>query len=143
MRKVLFLFMVLLNMGWNIFAQSSSGNVNKTESPSPLKPTIGIVIYSNDAETVWNAFRIANFSESKGDTVTIFLLGKGVEALTIENEDFDIKQKMDDFMAKGGVILACGTCLSNRHSEENENIIVSTLSDLYSIIKSSKILLTF
>ncbi len=31
--------------------------------------------------------------------VTIFLIGKGVEALTIESQDFDIKQKSEDFIA--------------------------------------------
>jgi hypothetical protein len=30
------------------------------------------VIYSNDAETVWNAFRLAYYSQSKGDTVSVF-----------------------------------------------------------------------
>jgi len=39
----------------------------------------GIIISSNDPETVWNAFRFANLSIKKGDEVKIFLLGKGVE----------------------------------------------------------------
>jgi len=41
--------------------------------------TIGIVISTNDAETVWNAFRLANYALNQGDTVSVFLLGKGVE----------------------------------------------------------------
>lgn len=40
---------------------------------------LGIVAYSNDAETVWNAFRLGMFALKKGDTVRAFLLGKGVE----------------------------------------------------------------
>lgn len=40
---------------------------------------LGIIIYSNDAETVWNAYRFANFSLNKGDAVKVFLLAKGVE----------------------------------------------------------------
>jgi uncharacterized protein involved in oxidation of intracellular sulfur len=41
---------------------------------------IGIVIYSNDAETVWNAFRLGNFALKERDEVKVFLLAKGVEA---------------------------------------------------------------
>ncbi len=134
---------MLIGTGLNVFSQDLSNNPNNTESESILKPTIGIILYSNDAETVWNAFRFANFSKTKGDTVTIFLIGKGVEALTIENEDFDIQEKAEDFMAKGGKILACGTCLNLRNMGEDEMIIVATLKDLYTIVKSSKIVLTF
>ena len=37
---------------------------------------LGIVIYSNHSETVWNACRLANFSLSKGDQVKVFLMAK-------------------------------------------------------------------
>ncbi len=50
------------------------------QQPEKLSPTsLGLVIYSDDIETVWNALRLANFSKKQGDTVNIFLLGKGVE----------------------------------------------------------------
>jgi hypothetical protein len=29
---------------------------------------LGVVISTNDAETVWNAFRLANFSRGKGES---------------------------------------------------------------------------
>jgi len=32
---------------------------------------IGIVIYSNDPETVWNAFRLSNFALKEGDEVKV------------------------------------------------------------------------
>ena len=41
---------------------------------------IGIIIYSNDPETVWNAFRYANFAIKEGNEVKVFLTGKGVKA---------------------------------------------------------------
>ena len=44
---------------------------------------LGIVIYSNDPETVWNAFRFGNFSRKQGDEVKIFLLAKGVECVRV------------------------------------------------------------
>ncbi len=54
------------------FAKSPTSN-------SGSQTSIGMVIYSNDTETVWNALRLANYSKNQGDTVSIFLLGKGVE----------------------------------------------------------------
>ncbi len=44
----------------------------------------GIIIYSNDPETVWNAFRFGNFSLKAGDTVKVFLTGRGVEAESLD-----------------------------------------------------------
>ncbi len=132
-----------MSMGFNIFAQDLSNSANAAAPKPILNPTIGIILYSNDAETIWNAFRLANFSETRGDTVTIFLIGKGVEALTIESKEFDVKQKAEEFIAKGGSILACATCLKMRNIEADKTIIVSGLSDLYEIVKSSKTVLTF
>jgi len=143
MRKTLSLLVIVMSMGLNIFAQDSSSNVNAAAPKPVLNPTIGIVLYSNDAETIWNAFRLANFSETRGDTVTIFLIGKGVEALTVESKEFDIKQKAEEFVTKGGTIMACATCLKMRNMEADKIITVSGLSDLYEIVKSSKTVLTF
>jgi len=68
----------------------SYSQCNATTS-TPTKPTsLGLVIYSNDVETVWNALRFANFSLSKGDTVAVFLLGKGVELDNLVKSDKDI-----------------------------------------------------
>ena len=41
---------------------------------------LGIVIYSTDAETVWNAFRLGVFTLKQSDKVKAFLLAKGVES---------------------------------------------------------------
>jgi len=104
---------------------------------------IGIVLYSNDAETVWNAFRFANYSILEGDSVSVFLFGKGVEAQKISSKDFDVTGQMNDFAASGGKIFACGTCLRLRNQEGTKLCPVSSLSDLYAIIKTSEKILTF
>lgn len=104
---------------------------------------IGIVISSNDPETVWNAFRLANYSIEQGDTVSVFLLGKGVEAPNIISKDFDVKKMMETFSNNKGNIFACGTCLQMRNIEGTKLCPVSTLADLYVIIKSNEIVLTF
>ena len=63
---------------------------------------LGIVIYSNDPETVWNAFRLGVFSLKKEDTVKIFLLGKGVESESLDTEKFNITEEMRAFIELGG-----------------------------------------
>ena len=109
-----------------------------------IKPkTIGIVISTNDPETVWNAFRLANYSVGQGDTVSVFLLGKGVESPAIASEDFDVKGMMETYSNSRGKILACGTCLKIRNTKGSELCPVSSLSELYAIIKTSEIVLTF
>jgi uncharacterized protein involved in oxidation of intracellular sulfur len=51
---------------------------------------LGIVIYSDDSETVWNAFRLGVFSLKEGDKVKVFLLAKGVESEKLDNNKFKI-----------------------------------------------------
>jgi len=125
------------------FSQENKGCQEKT-TKELKKEKIGIIIYSNDPETVWNAFRLADYSQEEGDTVSVFLLGKGVEAPEINNPDFNINEKMNSFLEKAGKILACGTCLNLRKTKGKANLCtVSSLSDLYDIIKQSDKLLTF
>jgi hypothetical protein len=67
---------------------------------------IGIVIYSNDPETVWNAFRFGNYAVKEGDSVATFLIGKGVESETLDTDAFDITEQMRSFIGGGGTISA-------------------------------------
>ncbi len=98
---------------------------------------LGIVISSNDAETVWNALRLGNLSLTKGDEVNCFLLAKGVEAEGLSSEKFDVQAQMEKFVEAGGQILACGTCLKIRKSEGTELCPLSTMEDLYRLIDES------
>lgn len=104
---------------------------------------LGIVIYSNEPETVWNAFRLGAFSCKQGDTVSIFLLGMGVEAETLECDKFDVVGQIRSFSEVGGSILACGTCLKIRQSEGSDICPISTMQDLYTMINNSDKLLSF
>ena len=72
---------------------------------------LGIVIYSNDPETVFNAFRLGVFSLTKGDSVKVFLLAKGVESETLDDSQFKVYEQMQSFVDSNGEIFACGTCL--------------------------------
>lgn len=104
---------------------------------------LGIVIYSNDAETVWNAFRLGVFSLNKKDDVNVFLLAKGVEAEALDTDQFNVTKQMTDFVQIGGIIHACGTCLKIRKTEGTDICPLSTMDDLYRIIHDSDKILTF
>ncbi len=104
---------------------------------------LGIIVYSVDAETVWNAFRLGVFALKEGDTVKVFLLAKGVECEALDTEQFKVTDQMRMFLDSGGQILACGTCLKLRHSEGSEMCPMSTMEDLYNIIKESDKVLSF
>jgi uncharacterized protein involved in oxidation of intracellular sulfur len=68
---------------------------------------VGLVIYSNDPETVWNAFRFGNFALNQKDEVNVFLLAKGVEAEALDTEKFKVTEQMKNFVDNGGKIFAC------------------------------------
>ncbi len=105
--------------------------------------TLGLVIYSNDAETVWNAFRLGVFALKKGDTVRAFLLGKGVECERIDTAAFKVTDQLAQFAAAGGTVLACGTCLKSRDAEASEMCPISTMADLHTMVSQSDKVLTF
>ncbi len=104
---------------------------------------IGIVLYSNDPENVWNAFRLANFALKENDKVSVFLLAKGVEAESLDTSQFKITEQMKNFVEGGGELLACGTCLKIRQKGESELCPLSTMKDLYELIVNCDRLLTF
>jgi uncharacterized protein involved in oxidation of intracellular sulfur len=104
---------------------------------------LGLVIYSSDDETIWNALRFANFSLKEGDTVKVFLLAKGVEYESLDSEKFNIKELAKSFLDHKGQIFACGTCLKSRDSEGSELCPVSTMKDLYELVKESDKVLSF
>jgi len=116
---------------------------NSPGSNSATPTSIGMVIYSNDVETVWNALRLANYSKSQGDTVNIFLLAKGVEVDKLVEVNKDLKDQVDSFLEKGGTILGCGTCLRSRKNNEPQVCKLSSMADLYELIRKNKIVLTF
>jgi len=104
---------------------------------------LGFIIYSDDPETVWNAFRIANFALQQGDTVRVFLIGRGVECESLDTETFNVTQQIQALAEGGGSILICGTCLKIRQSEGLAVCPLSTMQDCYNIIAESDKVLTF
>ncbi len=120
-----------------------TSQLSAQDKPAYSPTSLGMVIYSNDVETVWNAFRLANHSKNQGDTVQIFLLAKGVEVDKLVDDNAELKQQVDAFLEKGGLIQGCGTCLRSRKNNEPQVCTFSSLADLYAIVRKNKIVLTF
>ena len=139
MRKTIFSLATMLFLLVSTLQVSS----NQQKAENQQTTSIGMVIYSNDVETTWNEFRLANYSKNQGDTVSVFLLGKGVEVDKLVNENEDLKKQVDSFLENGGTILGCGTCLKSRKNDEPQVCTFSSLADLYALIRKNKIVLTF
>lgn len=103
---------------------------------------LGVIITQTDPETVFNALRLALYSLKQGDEVRIFLSGRGVEIDRIEDARFNVKAEAGKFLAAGGRIFACGTCLKLRNSEGSELCPLSTLKDHYEIVRDSDRVIT-
>lgn len=105
---------------------------------------LGICIYSNDPESVWNAFRFGNYAATHSqDVVQVFLLGKGVEAELLNTDKFNVTAQMESLVAAGGKIMACGTCLKLRQSEGSTICPISTMKDFYQLVTECDKVLTF
>lgn len=55
------------------------------------------IISSDDAETIYNAMRLANVAGKKGDEVSVFMLGKGVLFQQCSNEQFNVMEQVNQF----------------------------------------------
>lgn len=104
---------------------------------------IGIILNSNEPETVWNAFRFGNEALSKEHGVKVFLLGKGVEVENVKDDKFPLIQgAIKKLIKNDGIVLACGTCLKMREKEIGI-CPVSAMGDMLKIVEESDKLLTF
>jgi len=104
---------------------------------------IGVIISSNDAETCWDALRYANFCLKQGDEVKVFFMGKGVEYQKISTEKFNTIEQAEKLMQSDGKIYACGSCIKSRDQQGSEMCPISTMKDMYDIVKESDKVVTF
>jgi len=109
---------------------------------------IAIVIYSADPETVWNAFRLGNAALAYDDDVNIFLLGKGVESMTVKSLKFNVQEQMEIFIEHGGQMLGCELCCNTREDEmpflkQDIGCDLGSMQDLYALIKGADKVITF
>lgn len=56
-----------------------------------------LIISTNEAETIYNAMRLANLGCNKGDEVSVFMLGQGVLFEQSSNEQFNVMAEVNKF----------------------------------------------
>ena len=55
------------------------------------------IISTDDAETAYNAMRLANVAVKKGDDVSVFMLGKGVLFEQSSTEQFNVMEQVNQY----------------------------------------------
>lgn len=105
---------------------------------------IGIILNTDDLETVWNSFRFGVISLEARHDVKIFLIGNGVKIDELkDNKKFDISVKIKEYLEKGGQILSCGTCMKLRRKTQSKTCPIATMKDMLKIIEESDKVITF
>jgi uncharacterized protein involved in oxidation of intracellular sulfur len=56
-----------------------------------------IIISTNEAETIYNAMRLAIVGVKKGDEVSVFMLGQGVLFEQSSTPQFPVQEVMDQY----------------------------------------------
>jgi sulfur relay (sulfurtransferase) complex TusBCD TusD component (DsrE family) len=143
MRRNIIILAIILISAISCKAQLFSGCENVSAFSKSRTPDIGIVISSGDAETVWNALRLGIAAQSKGDSVVIFVISKAVDVFIKDTSKFDIPKTSLQFVSGGGDIYTCATCAKSRHTENVQMCTITSIYDLYEIIKRSKKVVTF
>lgn len=105
--------------------------------------TYAVILNSKEPETVWNAFRFASATASKGHRVSVFLLGPAVEIDDITSDRFEVTKILKRFSDLGGETLSCGTCLRIRKMEASEACPMSTMDTLVRLTEEADRTVTF
>lgn len=108
------------------------------------KMKIGVILNTNEPETVWNCFRFGNESLKNAHSVKIFLLGKGVEIEKVKDDKFPLLEgSIKKFIKSNGAISACGACLKLRGTEESKICPVSAMENMLKIVEESDKVVSF
>jgi len=104
---------------------------------------LGIIIYSNDLETVWNAFGLGVYALKERDTVKVYILGKGMDCKLVNTDKFKVKDEICEFKELGGEILGCSTCAEIHPNSCIEAAFLAPTMELHKVIKESDKVVTF
>ena len=95
---------------------------------------IGIIIETKEAEKAWNAFRFAVTAKKQSHEVKVFLMGEAVECEGLISGKYNVDEQLKAFVAAGGEILACGTCLKSRQLDASASCPISTMIDCLNLV---------
>ena len=104
---------------------------------------IGIILGTKKIEKAWNAFRFAVAAKKKGHEVKVFLMGEAVECEGLTHDKFNVDAQLKSFIAAGGEILACGTCMKSRNLKGSDACPISTMDDCVSLVETSDKVVSF
>ena len=104
---------------------------------------IGIIIETKEFEKAWNAFRFAVTARKQGNDVKVFLMGEAVECDGLTHEKYNVDEQLKLFVAVGGEILACGTCLKSRQLSGTDACPISTMIDCVNMVTWADRVVTF
>jgi len=104
---------------------------------------IGIIIETKEFEKAWNAFRFAVTARKQGNDVKVFLMGEAVECDGLTHEKYNVDEQLKLFVAVGGEILACGTCLKSRQLSGTDACPLSTMIDCVNMVTWADRVVTF
>ena len=90
-----------------------------------------------------SSFNLVHVIFSILDTVSVFLIGEGVEYGKNSSDQFDIGKQVGKFLESGGEIVACGTCMAIRKQRSSKECPEGGMEDLYSLIVNSDKVITF
>jgi uncharacterized protein involved in oxidation of intracellular sulfur len=104
---------------------------------------IGIIIETREYEKAWNAFRFAVTARKQDNEVKVFLMGEAVECEGLVHEKYNVDEQLKLFIAAGGEILACGTCLKSRQLNGSDSCPLSTMVDCLNMVTWADRVVTF
>ena len=104
---------------------------------------IGIIIETREYEKAWNAFRFAVTARKQDNEVKVFLMGEAVECEGLVHEKYNVDEQLKLFIAAGGEILACGTCLKSRQLNGSDSCPISTMVDCLNMVTWADRVVTF
>ncbi|MFO7603690.1 MAG: DsrE family protein [Gammaproteobacteria bacterium] len=98
--------------------------------------------------TIWNALRLASTTLGYDHSVTVFLLGKGVECVNVKSLKYDIREQLQVFAEHGGSLMGCGVCVESRADVmpflgEDLSCVLGSMQNLYGLIHEADKVLTF
>jgi len=104
---------------------------------------IGIIIETKEPEKAWNAFRFAVTARKQNHKVRVFLMGEAVECEGLVHEKYNVDEQLKNFVANGGELMACGTCLKSRQKDGTESCPLSTMLDCLELVEWADKMVTF
>ncbi len=86
--------------------------------------------------------RVARYALSEGHGVAVFFLGAGVATAQNQEEPFNVKGLLKQFLEEGGEVYACKACLRLHNLKPSKTCPVGTLKILYQLLeKADKVLI--